>query len=71
MASAAAVVASQASKENPSMRTLMRSKTFQVLWGPFDDEPNIADLRPKIPPRGQILMDENMEMRLNGVINTR
>ncbi len=53
------------------MRTLMRTKTLKAIWGSFDEgEPKIevADLHPKIPSReGQILLDETMEMRLNGV----
>ena len=72
MAAAAAVVASQASKENPSVRIPIRSKTLKSIWGATDQrEPkniNPADLHPKNPFREvRILLDETMEMRLNGV----
>ena len=71
MASAAAVVASQVSKENPSIR-LTKSKTLNVFFGSLDEELKIdtGDLHPKIPSRpGEILLeDDTMEMRLNGVM---
>jgi hypothetical protein len=72
---AAATVAAREARRNPSMRILMNSahgKTRTVLWGTTktgEDAADSADLVPRIPSReGNILLDETLEMRLNGVV---
>jgi hypothetical protein len=59
------------------MRTLMSSaqmKTRRSLWAlgatkPGEDVPGSADLLPRIPSSEEnILLDESLEMQLNGVV---
>ncbi len=74
---AAATVAARETRKNPSMRTLMSSaqmKTRKSLWvrgttKPGEDAAGSADLLPRIPSSEEnILLDESLEMQLNGVV---
>ncbi len=57
------------------MRTLMSSaqgKTRKALWDitkSGEEVSDSADLLPRIPSRDDILLDETLEMRLNGVLS--
>lgn len=64
---AAATVAANISKENPSMRSLMRSKTLKAIWGAEEDSAVDTELLPKIPSKVSRL-DIKLEIRLTGVI---
>ena len=64
---AAATVAANISKENPSMRSLMRSKTLKAIWGAEEDSAVDTELLPKIPSKDSRL-DIKLEIRLTGVI---